>query len=241
MKVQLLRYDVEVSLSPEHVSTLEVLNRTVFARVVSSLLSEEGEKAAEPYQLWNDLGRRASPRKALLLVNNLPSLPSDNRTLLNKLYGIVGSELDASGMSEEADALGQHLRALLADATNGMWGQYEFGLDWNQAAFMKAFSLMPACEEGESLLENCIAFLGFCVDIKLDMPIVLVNAKSFFAREELDRLFEQAVFLGVELLLLESWHDDDAHQKEAKTVLDQDFLVTWAETASHFDRPMQRD
>ena len=56
------------------------------------------------------------------------------------------------------------------------------------------------------------------------MPLVLVNAKSFFAPEELDALIEQAVFCGVEVLLLESWHDSDSHLNEEKTVLDQQFI-----------------
>lgn len=223
--MQLLRYGANVEFAKASVSTLEILDRSVFARFISALLSERGEDAIEPYELWNDSGKRMPPRKALLVVDGLPTLPYDNRTLLSKLYGFVCSQLENDGVSDAVDELAEKLTELVLDSTNGMWGQYDFGIDWSQTTFMKAFSLMPACSEDNSLLENCIAFLGFCVDIKLNMPLVLVNAKSFFTSEELDQLMEQAVFLGVQVLLVESWHDEVTHLHEEKTVLDQQFIV----------------
>jgi len=224
MRLQLLRFGTEVTFTKERVQTLEIFDRSLFARVVASLISEEGENAVEPYELWSETGKRLAPKKRLLLLNNLPRIPFDNKTLLSKLYGVITSGLETEGRLEMVDSAGRDLLLSVAGLTNGLWGRYDFGIDWSAATLLKAFSFAPDCSSANSLLENCIAFFGFCIDVKLEMPLVLVNAKSFFAPEELDALIEQAVFCGVEVLLLESWHDSDSHLNEEKTVLDQQFI-----------------
>ena len=80
--------------------------------------------------------------------------------------------------------------------------------------------------EGDSLLDNCIRLFGLCADVMGETPIVLVNAKSFFAENELQELLEQAIFYGIELFLIESWDDPDSYPLERKYVIDQHFLVT---------------
>jgi CRISPR type II-A-associated protein Csn2 len=224
MRLQLLRFGIEVEFTSERVQTIEILDRTLFARVVASLLSEEGENAVEAYELWSDAGKRLTPKKRLLVLNDLPRIPYDNKTLLGKLYTVIASGLEVEGELEKLDSTGRELLLSVADSTNSLWGRYDFGIDWNAATLLKAFSFAPDCSSANSLLENCIAFFGFCIDIKLEMPLVLVNAKSFFAPEELDALIEQAVFYGVKVMLLESWHDSISHLNEEKTILDQQFI-----------------
>ena len=77
----------------------------------------------------------------------------------------------------------------------------------------------------DSLLDNCIKFFDLCVDVAPDSLVILVNSKSFFTQEELEILFDHAVFCGVDLLLIESWPCDTVYELECKTVLDQHFLV----------------
>lgn len=226
MKLQLLRFGLEADLSPDKVQTLEVLDRSVFSRVVTSLLSEEGENASEPYALWDGKGKRLNPKKHLLVLNELPRMPFNNRTFLNKLYGRLVSQLELNGRVENINDNGRRLLNSLASESIDLWGTYGFDLEWNTEALLKAFSFVPACSEADSFLDSCTAFFGFCIDIQLGMPLVFVNAKSFLTDSELDSFIEQAIFCGVEVLLLESWHDDLSHRGEQKIVLDQELLVS---------------
>ncbi len=226
MRLQLLRFGLEADLSPDKVQTLEILDRSVFSRVVSSLLSEAGENAPEPYAIWDDKGKRLNPKKHLLVLNELPRMPFNNRTLLNKLYGRLVAQLELSGRVEDVNEAGRRLLNSLALESIDLWGTYGFDLEWNAEALLKAFSFVPSCNEADSFLDSCSAFFGFCIDIQLGMPLVFVNAKSFLTNNELDAFIEQAIFCGVEVLLLESWHDDSNHRGEQKIVLDQELLVS---------------
>lgn len=226
MKLQLMRLGAEIELAPDFVATFQIESRHVFARVVSALLSEQGEDAEEPYLLWGDDQKAFSPKKALMVLNQLPNAPLDDRVILGKLYDHVAEKVAQDNEIEDAlVALQGELRECVARAGMGMWGTYDFALNWGLPQFLKAFGYRPRNAEDGSLLEKCIAFFELCTDIGFDKPLVLVNAKSFFTEEEVQTLISQAIFCGIRLLLLESWHDDAIYKNERKTTIDQDLLV----------------
>lgn len=226
MKLQLLRFDDEVPVDAKAVSTLEIEDRALFARVVASLESEAAEEAEEPYALWEDEGdKKRSPRGAFLVLASLPDVPLTDKKLLGKLYSHVAAQIaDDADAEGEVIAAANTLEGLLLDWNIELWGSYEFSTSWDTSQMLKAFSFQPCFEEGTPLIERLVSFFGLCADIGLKQPILMVNAKSFLAENELDELAEQAFFFGVPLLLLESWHDASTHEWERKTRIDQWFL-----------------
>lgn len=227
MKLQLLRFGPGIDMGGGKVSVLEIESRHLFTRVIRALLSEEGEDADEPYQLWDDGGKAVAPRKALVVLNALPSIPYDNKALLGKLYGRVARLIEDDIETEsKLHELGTGIADLIEGAATALWGNYSFDQPWNLEQHLKAFGFKPVCGDGETLLDNCIRFLGLCVDGGQELPVVMVNAKTFFDEDELEELYSQAVFLGVPLLLLESQHSEKRHDQERKMVIDQYFLVS---------------
>ena len=242
MKLQFLRFETEIALSGDAVSTLQVEDRLLFSRMVQSLVSEQGEQACEPYRLWDDTDKKVNPRKALLVIDSLPGLPLDDRGMLGKLYAqienSINDEVEFEGDLANASArLQQLFRALNAE----MWGRYEFGVDWSPALFLKSFGFQPMQEEGDALLENCIRFFELCVDIGFDKPLVIVNAKSFFAQNDLEELFSQAIFHGIALMVMESWQDSRILKNEQKIVIDQHFVESTVAQDQLDDHLLQQD
>lgn len=222
----MLRLGVDIEVLGEGVSTLEIEDRVLFARVVRSFLSEEGEYADEPYVIFGDSDKRVNPKKALHVVNTLPEVPLNDRTMLARLVKLVAerTELDSS-LHEQIQSLSSALMEATEDVIGGMRGDYCLAVKWSYEAYLKSFGLSPITYQDYSLLDNCIRLLGFCADIGDSAPVVLVNAKSFFSENELEELFDQAVFSGTRLLLLESWIDDRAFERETKTTIDQHFCT----------------
>ena len=226
MRLRFLRLGIDVELTGNAVRTLEIEDRVLFARVVGSLLSEAGEYADEPYALFGNDDKRVAPKKAMHVVNTLPEVPLNDRALIAGLLRFVvsQSELD-SRVYEQVRAMAVALEEVTDDIVSGMRGDYSLALEWNYETYLKSFGLSPVSGEGHSLLDNCIHLLGLCADIGDKAPIVLVNPKSFFSKNELEELLDQAVFCGVELLLLESWKDDRSFSRENKTTIDQHLCV----------------
>lgn len=227
MRLQLLRFDGSLELGNGKVSAMEVDNRQLYTRIVQSFLSEQGREAIEPYQLWNDAEKAVNPKKSMIVLNTLPEIPFDNKTLLSKLYVRVARSVeDDCELEQRICSLGSELLRLMEECGLMCWGTYSFGQAWNVEQFLKSFGFGPSCNVCGSLLENCINYFGVCADVDQKTPIVLVNGKTFFDSEELEELYSQAVFLGIHLLLLDSQHDSEQYEQERKMAIDQDFLVS---------------
>lgn len=226
MKLVFPQLECSLTIDRSAVSTLQVEDRKTFSRVVASLESEAGEEADEPYALLGDKDRRLPSRKAMLFVDALPSVPLSDRTLLAKLNKRMARELE---MDSERYARIQELSARLGSEIESvaerLWGDYSVCSDWDFDAYLKVFGFAPLLGECDGLLDKCIRFIDLCSDIEERRPLVFVNAKSFFSREELEELFGRVVFSGIQALFLESWHDTDIYENERKVVIDQQFYV----------------
>lgn len=226
MRLRLLRLDLDLVLDVGSVTTLCVADKTLFTRIVESLLSEQGEYAKEPYLLFDDNDKRTSTKRRLLILNALPSIPLNDRTLLSKLAKRVRemSEVD-SGIYEDIATFSAKLNTAIEEASGFLRGEYGFATDWDIEAYLKAFSFLPQTSTDYSLLDNCMRLVEMIADIEPNMPLVMVNAKAFFTTEELVELFERTVFSGVRLLLLESYDEGPINEQELLISIDQHFCV----------------
>ena len=226
MRIRLMRFGYDIELSSDAVTTLQVEDRQLFTRIVRSLMSEQGEYAEEPYLLICDDEKAISPKKALWVINELPSVPLSDKQLIGPLFKriIEQSELDSARylrihelmgvLIEEIESIGQELQ-----------GSYSFNPDWELEAYLKAFGFSPDFGDDYPLVENCFRFFELCSDTALAKPLVFINAKSFFSQKELESVIEKAVFQKNVVLFIESWLDETSYKHENKVVIDQQFCV----------------
>lgn len=229
MRLQFLRFESELNISPGQVTTLQIEDRNLFRRIVSSIESEQGEEAVEPYRFWSEHGVKLSPRKVAVFVNGLPDLPTNDRTILGKLYEQIALNLEQDTKRNESLAeLTRELVEQYESLNSALWGTYDFRLDWSTQGLLRAFLFQPVCDESLTLLDNCIHLFGLCADVGLKKPLIFVNLKSFLSSNDLVELFNQAFFHGIGLLLLESWTDLVHYEKEKKLCVDLHFVENWS-------------
>jgi len=225
MRLQILRIESQIPMETGQVSVVQIEDRTLYARVVQSLASGKGLEAIEPYCVWDDRGEVVRSSKALIVVESMASLPLNDRAITSRLYARMVDSMELlPGTFEKIESSGNQLSSAIEELSLEMWGKYSFRIDWSLETYLKAFSFSPCPENDESILDNAMCFLELCADIELDIPIMLVNAKSFFDKNELERLYEKATSLGIRLVLLESWNDRRVFLKERNTIIDQDFV-----------------
>jgi CRISPR-associated protein Csn2 len=225
MKLKLLRLDCSIEIVPEAVTTLEIEDRKLFSRVVESLISEKGRYATEPYLLF-DGNQAVQPRGGMRVINSLPVMPPPDRGLSVKLLKKIGTQLEVDSAAWiKLSTLFGEASEIIEEAANGLQGDYCLTKDWDIETYLKAFGFTVVPRDDCSLLDNCIHMLGLCADLEPEVPVAIVNAKSFFLPEELAILFDEAVFSGISLLLLESWKDERTYTLERKVAIDQHFLL----------------
>ena len=227
MNLKFARFDSVLCLDDASISTLEVHDRALFTRLVASLISELGDRAVEPYFLFEG-EKQVAPKGKMLILNNLPSLPLRDRALEKLLYQRIAADIlegaDPIITRDEWEDFGRTITEKIRMQSLEMWGTYDFGVDWEVDTFLKAFAFGLDEDPSAAFLDNLIRFFGLCVDIGMKKPLVLVNVKSFLEENDLEELFSQAIFHGIPLLLMESWVDHRVFGCEKKMRIDQRLL-----------------
>lgn len=216
-----------IEVDAQRVSVLEIHNRTLFARVCSALSSQQGIESIEPYSLWDGEERRDSAGCFISILNPC-ALPWDHRLL----GGALGARLAA--LVHEDDAvrlmLEEHFKVLQEDIGKvalQLQSDYAFDLEWDMKRYIKTFGFGVDIVDDEPLLEKQIKFLKLAQDAGLKSVLLFVNLKLFFDEKGIEQIYNQAIFSGLELLLLETVPDNRLFLDERKYIIDLDLLESW--------------
>ena len=224
MNLVLSGFSEALTLGNDRVSVLEVHNRRLFARICQSLASELDGEAMEPYALWDDEGRRSS-RNYFLFVFNPFELPWSERALMGEvLERVEGMFLAEDDVRQEIEAVGRALSERVASLGLRLQSDYAFEVQWEMRKYLKAFDFGVEVDPFDALLDNLIKFLKFASDAAFEKQLVFVNLKNFLEPDEVQEFYRQAVFLELNVLLLENVPDDAVFEYERKMCIDKDFL-----------------
>lgn len=217
-----------IIVGPDAVSVLEVQNRVLFCRLCSSLVSERGSEAEEPYTFWSDDGEEIKPEGRILFVLSPLSLPWTDKALSNglsaKFERLVNEDEDARQGVEYAFAC---LKSRLSEVALSLESEYAFEIDWELKRYLRTYGFGVELIENEPLLDKLIKFLALAKDVSLSKVLLFANLKLFLSENELRKFYEQAFFSGLSVLLIENVRDGVYYEQERKYVIDQDLLESW--------------
>lgn len=227
MRLAIEGFGEPIVLGGGPVAVLEIHNKRLYSRVCQSLISEKGESAVEPFLLWDDDGGKRSARNAILAVPNPFDLPWSDKSLLGDLQDIVENSYIVDDQARRRiDESVRRLREDVVELGLRLQSDYEFALEWDLGKFLKAFDFSVDEDPSATLLDNLIKFVRFASDAQCRQVILFMNLKGFLEKKELEEFYREAFFCGLNVLLLESAPDESSYDKERKTVIDQDFLLS---------------
>ena len=225
MKVCFSGFDNPICINEGRITTLQITNQRLFARICYSLLSGKGENALEPYTLWNDNDEALSPQTTFIPIVDPFDLPIKHRSLGGK----IPSKLYCEMLRDEDMRLDlQNHHAKIGSAINTLSMQfnanYAFALEWDLARYLKAFDFKLDISDDASLLDNLINFIDLGADMAIDEVLLFINLKTFLTKKELQQFIERAFFREIKVLLLENQHAIIYDDLESKTTVDQHFI-----------------
>lgn len=235
MMISFSGFEHSIDMRDSRVLALHIANQALFARVVSALLSGQGERAAEPYTLWGDDGKELRANNVFLPIANPFDLPWKHKRLLGALYSRF----------EEALLIDEDLRLKMQELHLGMVSsvnqigfqfnaEYDFGVEWELRHYLKAFDYGVGPREASSLLDNLIQFVDLAADVACDMVLLFVNLKTFLGNNDLLELYERMIFHGISAILIENQNSPLYTDFEKKIIVDQHFIeyeaANWSES-----------
>lgn len=224
MKLVMSGLEHAVEVESGCISTLQVENEALFARIVRSIASLQGREAIEPFTIWEN-GAEIKPQSALLFVSDLLHLPWDDRALMGEVLKRIEREfLEDEDLRRAVESMDSSIAAKLLDLGFGMNSDYRFGLEWDFKRYLKfrGFGADPLADE--SLLDNVLNFLSLALDAGCEKIITFVNLKTFLTKNEVETLSENVFYLKANVLLLENKRDEMVYDNERKLTVDLDFF-----------------
>lgn len=206
-------------------TTLCVENKTLYARIVASVLSNAGEQAIEPYVLWEGSRGNLVPKDVFLSVVDPFNLPWGHRLLSAGLLERAESYLyEDDDIRLMLERLNNQLQNKIAGLSLQMHSEYAFALEWSMLRYLKAFGYGIDLEEGQSLFDNIMKFVSYVADSSFKGVVVFVNLGTFLSINQVKQIHERVNFLNLTILFLENRYGKDVVACDEEYYIDQDLL-----------------
>ncbi len=240
MKIVFEGLDHPIELRKDQISTLVVENRTLYARICESLISEKGDAAREAYTVWDETDREIRPRSAFLVVESPFSLPWKHRALAGQLHNrIAALLLENEEIREEVQRCTRALNSELCGLSFQLHGDYDFGAEWDLVNYLKMMAFDREEAKANTLLENLIQFIELASDVGNTRAIVFINMRTFLEKKELLELVESILFHETKALFLENKAIEIYSDLETEYVIDQRFIEYVTSSQSKHPSPTQ--
>ena len=224
MRIVFSGLDCPMELLAGECITLEIENQALFARLVLSLLSEEGRYADEPYSVWEG-DVELKPKDSLLVIDNPLRPPWDERGLMGANVKSMEREyLEDEDLRRNIEELQRSMNAQLMSLGFGMNADFEFSQEWDFKRYLKLAGFGVSYQEGKSLLDNLLNFLSLALDAGEKRVLLFVNLKTFLSENDFRLFLEQVYFQKTRVLLLENKRDELLYEHEKKRLVDQHFI-----------------
>lgn len=225
MKVCFSGFDNPIHISEGHVTTLQISNQMLFARICQSLLSGNGEKALEPYTLWDDNDEPLSPQAAFIPIANPFDLPIKHRSLGGKIASRLYCEmLLDENVRQELQGFHDKTTSIINILSMQFNANYAFELEWDLARYLKTFDFGLDISDDAPLFDNLINFIDLGADMAINEVLLFMNLKTFLTKKELQQFTERVFFHKMKVLLLENQHAIIYNDLESKMTVDQHFI-----------------
>lgn len=223
MRLAFEGFERPIDLKPGCATTLEINSRTLFARVVQSLV-DGVSTPEEQFTIW-DNEKQLSRENSFYYVPDAFALPYESRIfeagMMNRAERELIFDNDAR---EEVEESVRRIREIVGGLTLRLDSSYSIEVPLDMQKLLKMLGFGVDRSSAKTLLDNLIEFMSFVRDIGFSRWIVFTNLKLFFNENDLDIFFRQAIFYDFSCLLLETVSDDELHTGEVKYRIDQDLL-----------------
>lgn len=210
-----------IEFKENRIEQLIIEHPVCFRSVLSEIIRQSEGKDGK--LILSDSDKILDFSKKTTLIYNLFDLDSSSRKLTNRLYEMLNQRM----MESELYLRYQSILANAEMFMNDLEGMSDYALQYDSdvaiAEFLKLLGVKIA-EEDQTLLERLSDYLKLSVDLLGSELIILVNFRSYFAKEEALQLYEMINYCKIPVLLLES-SEREMIEYEHRYIIDSDLCI----------------
>ncbi len=223
MKIMCTTLEHGLPLDCEGVSVIEIASPTLLARVMRSLIQlEEGSPPLEAFYLCTET-QTLPASKHLIVVSDLFRIDLNNRKILNLLY----KEIEKLVLSDpQTYQIFQERKNHLLDFFDDICLGINVDLSRSEGDcipdFCKYINLRIAMDV-PGIIEQLEGWMDIIAEWMPDQVLVLFNLSTVASREDIEALFQYAMYTKVTLLLVEPCSGTALRRYERRWVIGEDY------------------
>ncbi len=221
MKLVYTELEQQLIFQENRVNVLVIEHKELFRRMIQELAKQID--GVEGRFVLSDNDKILKIDKDVCLVVNPFALEINSRKALTGLY----NELGKLGMNEENYLNTCRVKGQIAEYIYGLLNQVDYALkfqdDFNLQSLFKALEVEFESGE-ENFLEGLVYFMDVCSKFQKVKILAFVNLKTYLTNDELKKIYKEAFYRKIQLLLLENSVEQELAE-EAVCIVDDDLCV----------------
>lgn len=221
MKLVYTELEQQLVFPENKVNVLVIERKELFRKMIQELDKQiNGEDGGF---VLSDNNKTMKIDKEVCLILNPFALDINSRKALTGLY----NELGKLGMNEENYLNTCRVKGQIAEYIYGLLNQVDYALkfqdDFNLQSLFKALEVEFEAGE-ENFLEGLVYFMDVCSKFQKVKILAFVNLKTYLTNDELKKIYKEAFYRKIQLLLLENSVEQELAE-EAVCIVDDDLCV----------------
>lgn len=207
-----------IEYNDDIVSVLEIENRNYFYKIVSDFIKISSGDRLDNINFFDiDLNEQSFGGK-IGVVTDYFNFNFDSKKISQAIY----KSIEATMLGEEKENLMKSYSKIKSTIEKILFKQdlpITIKQDFSVEDLIKMFKL--CIENKKELLDNLFLLLDIEKSIGINKLIVFINLKDYLSREELIELYKYSLYIGLNILLIDSRAYGTTLKYEKKLIVDE--------------------
>lgn len=205
------------------VNLLEINNKELFNKLIYMLNRNINiDDLNDEVYLYED-NIEISINKNCMLIYDFFNVFANQSKILKRFYEDIAKEY--SYVYEEEGII--KLQKKLLQSIKDILMEYDYELTYKEFMDIKDILKILDVKFNKNFydkpLDNLFLLIDLISNFNICRLIILVNAKCFFSKQELDELYKIIIYKRINVLFIEYYKDELSNNYESKILIDEDF------------------
>jgi CRISPR type II-A-associated protein Csn2 len=219
--------DNKISFIDDAISTIEIVNKNYFYRIVKILNDYSQNKISNEIYVCNNLGEEINLTNKISIFFDYFNFNINSKRNISNLNKYIQASFDNSDQEKLNRIFNNFINELKRVVeSKDISLDINYGIEFNLENILKLLDLN--IQEKNDILSNLLLLIDLEHTLKINELLIFINLKDYLSDTELNELIKYSMYNNVKILLIDSKITKNKLKNEKKLVIDdnlEEFIV----------------
>jgi CRISPR-associated protein Csn2 len=219
--------DNKISFIDDAISTIEIVNKNYFYRIVKILNDYSQNKISNEIYVCNNLGEEINLTNKISIFFDYFNFNINSKRNISNLNKYIQASFDNSDQEKLNRIFNNFINELKRVVeSKDISLDINYGIEFNLENILKLLDLN--IQEKNDILSNLLLLIDLEHTLKVNELLIFINLKDYLSDTELNELIKYSMYNNVKILLIDSKITKNKLKNEKKLVIDdnlEEFIV----------------